>query len=332
MSNTAIITITVLITFLSIFGIAYAVFSPTLSNKERANRRIKAVSKDGKTGTNGAKSKADENTKSRKKAVQEKLQQMESEQKQTRKSAGMKEKIQQAGLSFSLITFAIASAIIGVIVTLLVWISYPNEYLAAGTFFVASLGLPRWTIEFLAKRRRTAFVDEFANAVDIIVRGVKSGLPINECLQIIGNESSEPLASEFTELTNDIRVGVPFDQALERLYERMPIAELNFFVIVLTIQQQTGGNLAETLSNLSVVLRQRKIMKEKIKALSSEAKASAWIIGSLPPIVAVIITLTSPGYLKPLFETQAGNALVIGGIILMLSGILAMGKMVRFKY
>jgi len=332
MSNTAIIAITMLITFLSIFGIAYAVFSPSLSNKERANRRIKAVSKNLKTGSNGSKSKNDDASKSRKKAVQEKLQQMETEQKQTRKSAGMKEKIQQAGLSFSMTTFFIISFIFGTIVTFGVWISYPNEYLAAGTFFVASLGLPRWTIEFLAKRRRTAFVEEFANAVDIIVRGVKSGLPINECLQIIGNESAEPLATEFTELTKDIRVGVPFDQALDRLYERMPIPELNFFVIVLTIQQQTGGNLAETLSNLSVVLRQRKIMKEKIKALSSEAKASAWIIGSLPPIVAVIIMITSPGYLEPLFETQMGNAMIVGGIIWMLSGILAMGKMVRFKY
>lgn len=331
MSNTAIITITMLITFLSIFGIAYAVFSPSLSNKERANRRIKAVSKNLKPG-NGPKSKTDESNKNRKKAVQEKLQQMESEQKQTRKSAGIKDRIQQAGLSFSLTTFYVASFVFGAIVTLAVWVSYPNEYLAAGTFFVASLGLPRWVIAFLAHRRRSAFVSEFANAVDIIVRGVKSGLPINECLQIIANESTEPLASEFKELTNDIRVGVPFDQCLDRLYERMPIPELNFFVIVLTIQQQTGGNLAETLSNLSVVLRQRKIMKEKIKALSSEAKASAWIIGSLPPIVAVIISVTSPGYLEPLFETQTGNALVVGGIIWMLSGIIAMGKMVRFKY
>ena len=331
MSNTVIIAVTVLVTFLSIAGIAYAVFSPSLSNKERANRRLKAVSKNLRPG-DLAKSKADESTKNRKKAVQDKLQQLESEQKQTRKTTGIKDRIQQAGLGFSVTAFYLGSLVFGGIVAFVVWMSWPNQYLAGGAFFVAAFGFPRWTISFLANRRRGAFTNEFANAVDIIVRGVKSGLPINECLQIIANESTEPLASEFKELTNDIKVGVPFDRCLERLYERMPIPELNFFVIVLTIQQQTGGNLAETLSNLSTVLRQRKIMKEKIKALSSEAKASAWIIGSLPPIVAVMITISAPGYLDPMFETTMGNALLVGAGIWMLSGILAMGKMVRFKY
>ena len=331
MSNSVIIAITVLITFLSILAVGYAVFSPSLSNKEKANRRIKAVSKNLSTGAS-AKLKSDESTKNRKKAVQDKLQELESEQKQTRKSVSVKDRIQQAGLSFSLWTFYIGSLIFGTIVGFAVWVSWSNEYLAGGAFFVAALGFPRWTISFLANRRRGAFVNEFANAVDIIVRGVKSGLPLNECLQVIANESTEPLASEFKELTNDIRVGVPFDKCLERLYERMPIPELNFFVIVLTIQQQTGGNLAETLTNLSTVLRQRKLMKEKIKALSSEAKASAWIIGSLPPIVAVMITFTSPGYLDPMFETRAGNALLVGAGLWMLSGVFAMSKMVRFKY
>src|SRR5690606_34751816 len=151
---------------------------------------------------------------------------------------------------------------------------------------------PRWILNFLAKKRTKQFTAAFSDALDIIVRGIKSGLPVHDCLRIIGQETPEPLAGEFRRLNESIGMGMTIDQALEKMYERMPTSELRFFIIVLVIQQKTGGNLAEALGNLSAVLRSRKLMREKIKALSSEALASAWIIGCLPPGVVALIMIT----------------------------------------
>jgi tight adherence protein B len=198
--------------------------------------------------------------------------------------------------------------------------------------FASAFGIPRWALSFLTKRRQSAFTREFSNALDIIVRGVKSGLPVNECLKIIATESPEPVGPEFAEVVDGQRMGVPLDQALMRLYERMPVAEVNFFMIVLTIQQKTGGNLAETLSNLARVLRDRKKMRGKIQAMSSEAKASAAIIGSLPIVVGAILQVTSPSYLDPMFEERLGNAMLIGAGLWMLTGVFVMRKMIRFDF
>ena len=140
--------------------------------------------------------------------------------------------------------------------------------------------LPHWVLGFLAGRRTKKFTAAFSDAMDIIVRGIKSGLPVHDCLKIIGRETPEPLAGEFRRLVENIGMGMTLDQALEKTHEHMPTAEVRFFSIVMNIQQKTGGNLAEALNNLSTVLRSRKLMREKIKALSSEATASAMIIGS----------------------------------------------------
>ena len=182
------------------------------------------------------------------------------------------------------------------------------------------------------KQRTKKFIDAFADAIDIIVRGIKSGLPVHDCLKIIGKESPEPLAGEFRTLTENIAMGMPLDTALERLYERMPTAEVRFFAIVLNIQQKTGGNLAEALGNLSTVLRSRKLMAEKIKALSSEAVASSFIIGSLPPGVVILITVTTPSYMAPMFTDPRGHLMLLGAGFWMSMGILVMRKMINFKF
>ena len=137
----------------------------------------------------------------------------------------------------------------------------------------------------LVARRQTKFTRELPNAIDIVVRGMKSGLPLNECLSIISRESEEPLAGEFREVIEQQRVGVSLAEALERLTVRMPLPEVRFLAIVVAIQQQAGGNLSEALGNLSTVLRDRFLLKMKVKALSAEAKASAWVLASLPPMV-----------------------------------------------
>ena len=198
-------------------------------------------------------------------------------------------------------------------------------------FFVGSLGFPQWVVGFLKNRRQKKFATEFSNAIDVIVRGVKSGLPVNECLKIIGREAPAPVCDEFHLLTESLRVGLSLEQALERMFERMPLQEVNFFGIVLMIQQKTGGNLAEALGNLANVLRSRKMMEGKIKALSSEAKASAYIIGALPFLVMGAVKLASPDYLEPLFSTPTGNFVLLGSGIWMSMGVLVMKNMIKIK-
>ena len=170
-------------------------------------------------------------------------------------------------------------------------------FVALGAALVAGLGLPRWVLGFLGKKRMKKFSLEFPNAVDVIVRGIKSGLPVHECFKIIARESPAPLGPEFQKLVEGLGVGMTLEQSLDRMYGRMPTSELRFFTIVIAIQQKTGGNLAEALGNLSTVLRSRRLMAEKIKALSSEAIASAGIIGSLPPVVMALVSLTAPAYM-----------------------------------
>ena len=164
------------------------------------------------------------------------------------------------------------------------------------------------------------------------MRSVKSGLPVNEALKLVATEMPEPVRGEFRTLTEGLKVGVTMEDGLKRMYERMPTAEVNFFGIVMTIQQKSGGNLSEALSNLSGVLRDRKRLQGKIRAMSSEAKSGATIIGSLPPGVCVMIWFMTPSYIMPMFNTQMGNLMLLGCAVLMAIGVLVMKKMVSFKY
>lgn len=181
-------------------------------------------------------------------------------------------------------------------------------------------------------RRQNKFLLEFANSIDIVVRGIKSGLPVNDCIRIIANESPDPIGPEFAEIVEGQKLGIPLDQGLERMYERMPLAEVNFLAIVIAIQQKTGGNLAEALANLSKVLRDRRKMKSKIEAMSMEAKASASIIGILPPGVMGMLYFTNPEYIELLWITSLGQALLVMCGTWMLIGVLIMKKMIAFDF
>jgi tight adherence protein B len=164
------------------------------------------------------------------------------------------------------------------------------------------------------------------------VRSVRSGLPVNEALKVVASEIAEPVKSEFRLLNESLKLGVTMEDGLKRMFERMPTPEVNFFGIVMTIQQKTGGNLSEALSNLSTVLRDRKRMQGKIRAMSSEAKAGAMIIGSLPPGVAMLIFVTTPNYIQPMFDKDFGKLMLMGCGVWMATGIAVMKKMVSFKY
>lgn len=260
------------------------------------------------------------------------LQLKDADRKERKARVTMAAKLRQAGLSLPIHVFWIISAVSGVFAGLLGFMFGAPWFVAIGLLIVFGLGLPRWVVGFLGKRRMKKFSGEFANAVDIIVRGIKSGLPVHDTLKIIGRESPAPLGPEFQRLVENIGVGLTLEQALEKMYERMPTPELRFFTIVIAIQAKTGGNLAEALGNLSAVLRSRKLMSEKIKALSSEATASAGIIGSLPPAVMAMVMVTTPAYMMLMFTDMRGQIMLMGSALWMAAGIFTMKKMISFKF
>ena len=203
---------------------------------------------------------------------------------------------------------------------------------ALGLAFAAGFGLPRWSLGYLKKRREKAFLKALPDAVDVIVRGIKAGLPLFESIKVVAADAPEPLRSEFLAIIETQAIGMPLGDACARLYERMPVPEANFFGIVIAIQQKSGGNLSEALGNLSKVLRDRKRMAEKIQAMSMEAKASAGIIGSLPPIVMLLVYLSTPDYISLLWTDPTGRLMLVGCVIWMSLGIFVMKKMINFDF
>lgn len=260
------------------------------------------------------------------------LQLKEADRKDRKARLTMEAKLKQAGLSIKIRTFWIISLCLGLAGLLLPLVFGLNPFLALGLAVILGAGLPRWVVGFIGKSRMKKFSSEFANAVDVLVRGIKSGLPVHECFKIIGRESPAPLGPEFQRMVEGIGVGLTLEQALEKMFERMPTPELRFFSIVIAIQQKTGGNLAEALTNLTTVLRARRMMGEKVKALSSEALASAGIIGSLPPVVMALISMTAPSYMTLLFTDPRGQIMLLCGGVWMSLGILVMKKMIAFKF
>jgi tight adherence protein B len=207
-----------------------------------------------------------------------------------------------------------------------------NLVAAAALGFAGGFGFPLWALKFLRKRRENRFLNAFPDAVDVIVRGIKSGLPLLDSLKIIAAEAPEPAKSEFRAIIETQTIGMPLGEACGKLYERMPLPEANFFGIVISIQQKAGGNLSEALGNLSRVLRDRKKMKAKIQAMSMEAKASGYIIGSLPICVGMLVYLTSPDYIELLWTTDLGRMMMVCCAFWMSIGVFVMKKMINFDF
>lgn len=330
-SNELLLLGLLLLAAVSIGAIVFLLVNPYLSGERRADQRIQGVT-ESRSRRVAVKAQADA-AQSRRRQVTETLKELEDRQK-AREKVSMRLRLQRAGLEISPRAFWIGSVAFGVAVGLSIWLSAPNLPIIVPVLglFVGALGVPRWVLARLTKRRQIKFTDEFANAIDVIVRGVKSGLPLPECMNIIARESPEPVAGEFTELVEQSRVGVPMSEAFERMMTRMPMAEVRFFAIVIAIQQQAGGNLSEALGNLSGVLRDRKRLQAKVRALSAEAKASAAVLGALPFIVMILVYITTPAYISLLWTTQFGQLLLAAGGVWMTTGILVMKKMINFKY
>jgi tight adherence protein B len=322
----------VLFMALAIAGIVFALAYPYLSGDKKGERRLQAVT-DNKARRGGGRTPVVDNAAQRRKQVADTLKDLEERQKKTEKVT-LRLRLQRAGLDVTPKAFWIASFISGAVTAIVVMLSVPgsNPIVLIGSAVVGTLGLPRWFLSLMIKRRQNKFLVEFANAIDVIVRGVKSGLPLNECLQIIARESPEPLCSEFREVVEQGRVGVPLGEALERMMTRVPLAEVKFFAIVIGIQQQAGGNLSEALGNLSGVLRDRKKMQMKIKALSAEAKASAGVLASLPFVVTTMLIVVAPKYIAFLWNTKMGHFLIGCAAVWMFMGIMVMRKMINFKF
>lgn len=325
-----LVAIAAILAFVTVAGLGF-VFAGGDSGSARTAKRAQAIVSGGTTETRVRAARAAANSpEARRKQILKTLKDQDKEQKKATLSIAAR--LQQAGLGFTEKQFWIGSAVFGLVIGAIALPFGKTPLIALGLAFAAGMGLPRWIVGFLAKRRIKKFTEAFSDAIDIIVRGIKSGLPVHDCLKIIGKECPEPLAGEFRRLVENVGMGMAMDQSLEKMYERMPTNELRFFAIVLAIQQKTGGNLAEALNNLSVVLRGRKLMREKIKALSSEAIASSFIIGSLPPGVVTMISVTSPKYMAPLFTDPRGHLMVMGAVFWMGLGIFVMRKMINFKF
>jgi len=308
-------------------AIAWVLIYPYLSGENEANKRMQSVAR---TGAPGAKATS-RAVKSRREQVESSLKEIENRTKQT-KSPPLSVRLAQAGVSWTKQHFMIGSAVLGLTVAAIVFILDIGPFAALAAGFAAGAGLPRWILSYLKRRRERLFIERFPDAIDVVVRGIKSGLPLGDSLRIISTESPEPVRSEFRHILETQAIGVPLGEACGKLFDRMPLAEANFFAIVIAIQQKSGGNLSEALGNLSRVLRERKKMRGKIKAMSTEATASAAIIGALPIAVMGVVYLTSPDYITLLWTNRMGQMMLAGSAVWMSIGIFVMKKMINFDF
>jgi tight adherence protein B len=306
-------------------GLAWVFVYPLLSGEKKAESRRASIAKPELTAR-----PVDKSQRSRREQVEGSLKELEARRKKDKIS--LNTRLMQAGLDWTPQKFWIISGALAIVAFVVAFMAGGGLLGAAGLAFAAGFGLPRWALGFLKKRREKAFLKALPDAVDVIVRGIKAGLPLFDSIKVVAADSPEPLRSEFLAIIETQAIGMPLGDACARLFERMPVPEANFFGIVVSIQQKSGGNLSEALGNLSKVLRDRKKMAEKIQAMSMEAKASAAIIGSLPPIVMVLVYLSTPDYIALLWTHPTGQLMLVACLLWMTIGVLVMKKMINFDF
>ncbi|OJU48665.1 MAG: pilus assembly protein [Mesorhizobium sp. 61-13] len=325
----------VLLAGLSAGAVAYAFLFSRISDEKNVGKRLQSI-KAAETDRAVVKASRDRVAEAarRRKSVQDSLKELDDKQRAQNvnvKKPPLKVQIRQAGMNVTIERFYLYSVVCGLIMTLLAFMAGLPLIVLPGVLIVSAFGLPRWFVSLRRGRRVKAFLKEFPNALDVIVRAVKSGLPLNDGIRLIANESPEPVRTEFRRIVDSQQMGLSIPEATLRMPETMPCTEASFFGIVIQIQSQAGGNLSEALGNLSRVLRDRKKMKAKVQALSMEAKASAAIIGALPFIVGLLVYLSSPTYIMPLFTTSTGHLILGVSAFWMSIGIFVMRKMMNFE-
>ena len=312
---------------LAMGGVAWVFLYPILSGERTTERRVASVARAEPAAARPIRGAQ----KSRREQVEGSLKQLEARKKKTTR-VPLTVRIAQAGLKWSTRRFMMTAAALGAIFFLVPLLLGVGLLQSLGLGFAAGAGLPFWLLSFLKKRREAKFLEAFPDAVDVIVRGIKAGLPLLDSLKLIASEAEEPVRGEMRAIIDTQTIGIPLGEACAKLYDRMPLAEANFFGIVISIQQRAGGNLSEALGNLSRVLRDRKKMKAKIRAMSMEAKASAGIIGALPIAVMILVYITSPQYISMLWTESLGRMMLLGSAVWMSTGIFVMRRMINFDF
>ena len=311
------------------YGILFSRIETEKKTESRVNR-VKSAETD-QSKVKAARDRMQEMSK-RRKSVQDSLKDLENKQQEKNRKASpsLKAKLSQAGLRITLTQFYMISGFIGFFAMLVAFLAGAPLLVCGGVFFIMAAGFPRWLVNFLVKRRMNKFLEEFPNSLDVMVRSIKSGLPLTDALRLIAAESQEPVKSEFRRVVESQQMGLGVPEAVARMFNYIPLQEVNFFSIVIAIQAQAGGNLSEALGNLSRVLRERRKMRAKVNALSMEAKASAAIIGALPFIVTILVYLTSPEYILILFTDPRGHLILGISGVWMTIGIVVMRNMINF--
>jgi len=308
-------------------GVAWVFVYPFLSGEKKTERRMASVARAEPIASRPTRATG----KTRREQVEGTLKEIEQRRKKAKRPP-LSMRLRQAGLDWSKNRFMVTAAALGLGAFVVMIVVGAGLLPALGFGFAAGFGLPFWMLSFLKKRREAKFLATFPDAVDVIVRGIKAGLPLHDSLKLIAADAVEPVRSEFQSIIETQTIGMPIGEACLKLYESISVPEANFFGIVISIQQRAGGNLSEALGNLSRVLRDRKKMKAKIQAMSMEAKASASIIGALPLGVMGIVWLTSPAYIELLWTDPFGRVMLACCAAWMLCGVFVMRKMINFDF
>jgi tight adherence protein B len=273
---------------------------------------------------------ADETRDLRRRQIQESVQQIEERAAKTKRRRSLEDLVDLAGLAIPPRHIQFVGAGAGILLGGTGWLFAGLPLLIAVLIVgLCTVIVPRLFLGYLINRRKRRFMELFPDAIDIMVRAIRTGLPVNDALRMIATESPAPVGPEFLELVEAQRLGLTVESALDRMCERVAIPEINFLAIVMNIQARSGGNLSEALANLSRVLRERKKMRGKIAAVSQEAISSASIIGAMPVLIVGLLMLINPEYLIPLLETKLGNIILGGCLIWMGIGVLVMRGMIK---
>lgn len=322
--------IAILLAVLAIIAVGAAGFAlvPSALGNSRADKRLKAYQ--GDIRTTRRELDVNRTRDARRKTVQQALK-AQTDELNAKKRVTLPDLIFQAGMTISPGAFIRNSCIFGAGLFVVLLITQVPYYFAAIFAVAGAYLLPRFYVKRRRKKYQNQFLDELPNAVEAIVRGVKTGLPLNDSMRVVAKDTKEPVKSEFGRVLDQQSFGFSMTESVQILLDRVPLPEVNFFVVVISVQQQAGGNLSEALGNLARVLRNRKKMKQKVAAMSSEAKASAGIIGSLPVFVSIMVSVVSPEYLSPLISTPIGNLWLGVAALMMCLGAFVMNRMIQFE-
>lgn len=325
----------VVLAAVAVGALLYAIFFDRISSEKTGQKRLDAIKK---TTTSRAVMRSEREKQSeaqkRRRTLQENLDELDrrnKKQNKNQKNPPLRTLLSQAGVNWSVRQFYLISTGSAFMCFFLGIIAGVPLIMSPLIILIGFFGVPRWIVLHLRKKRMKAFLNDFPNALDVITRSLRSGLPLNDSLRLLANDAPSPVKEEFRRIVEAQQMGLTIPEAVAKMPENMPCPETNFFSIVIQIQSQAGGNLSEALGNLSRVLRDRKKMAAKVQAMAQEAKASAGIIGALPFFVATVISFMNPQYIGLLFNTFPGNVLLVISVVMYSIGIFVMKTMINFK-